>query len=98
MGCHRKLGAVECRDIVYRHTFWCRHVSSGSSNARLILHIDEGTDNHCRIETACAACLTSQAVEAGQLLMQVMMCGACTAEGIASDEDLRGLPPQAWVG
>ena len=45
---------------------------------------------------ACAACLAGHAAEAGQLLMQVMLCGGCTAEGIAVDEDLRGLPPQAW--
>jgi hypothetical protein len=47
---------------------------------------------------ACAACLAGQAAEAGQLLIQVMMCGGCTAEGIAADEDLRGLPPLALGG
>lgn len=36
--------------------------------------------------------------EAGQLLAQVMLCGGATAEGIAGDEDLRGLPPATWGG
>jgi hypothetical protein len=47
---------------------------------------------------ACAAHLAGFSAEAGQLLAQVTMCGGTTAEAVAADEDLRGLPPAAWGG